>query len=117
MASMRKCMCCGDSYKYCPNCSDDKFKPLYMISFCSETCKDLWDTLSRYGMEMLTKSEAAEKIESLELKDKTEYVDCVQRDLEKVLKKDVKRGKRAELNFAEPVIEESHEVVNELEAL
>ena len=81
----RKCICCQSKYKYCPTCSDDKMKPTWMTEFCSEACKELWTTATKYNMEMLTKPEAKTVIEKLELKEKSEYVECVQKDLENIL--------------------------------
>ena len=81
----RKCICCQSKYKYCPTCSDDKMKPTWMTEFCGETCKELWTTATKYNMNMLTKPEAKAAIEALELKERSAYVECVQRDLENIL--------------------------------
>ena len=89
MASNRKCICCGEKYQYCPSCGNDRLKPTWYSSFCSETCKDLWKTLSEYSMEFINKSEAIELIDALPLKDKSKYVACVQRDLDKVFEKEI----------------------------
>lgn len=85
----RKCICCESKYKYCPTCSQDKSKPSYLATFCGEECMTLWTTATKYNMEMLTKPEAKEIIESLELKEKSAYVACVQRDLEVILEPEV----------------------------
>ena len=67
-----------------------------------------------------TKQEAQDIIKSLTLKPATEYVACVQRDLEVILREDPKpkRGKRTQIqpidDFAgitPTPVEESHEVV------
>lgn len=123
--SNRTCLCCSDKYSYCPDCSRaDKLKPTWYSTFCSETCNDLWLTLTRYNMNRITKSEAKSIISSLELKPMDVYAQCVQRDYAKIMAEDkkTKRGKRAALNLFDevlnvPVVEESHEVVNEIEAL
>ena len=81
----RKCICCQSKYQYCPTCSTDKNKPTWMTEFCVEACKELWTTATKYNMQMLTKSEAKEIIEGLELKERSEYVECVQKDLENIL--------------------------------
>ena len=81
----RKCICCQSKYQYCPTCSTDKTKPTWMTEFCVETCKELWTTATKYNMQMLTKSEAKEIIEGLKLKERSEYVECVQKDLENIL--------------------------------
>lgn len=89
MAS-RKCMCCNVKYSYCPTCGGDKKKPTYLSTFCSESCKDLWTTLSKVSMDMIDKSKAVEIINSLNLKDTSKYVECVQRDMKKLFEKEIK---------------------------
>ena len=93
MTSNRKCICCGEKYQYCPSCGNDRLKPTWYSSFCSETCKDLWKTLSEYSMELINKSKAIDLINTLPLKDKSKYVTCVQRDLGKLFEKEVKHNK------------------------
>lgn len=109
MASKRSCICCGDRYSYCPSCGSDRLKPTWYATFCSETCKDLWEVLSRYSMGFIEEKEAAETIQALSLKDKSKYVECVQRDMEKFLvkKQKSKRGKRAEVLVFDEVIPET----------
>lgn len=109
----RKCLSCSVEYSYCPNCSNsDKLAPSWKAEFCSEDCMTLWKTLTKYGMDRLTKSEAKSIISELELKPIESYVKCVQRDYKLVMEDEnkFKRGKRAEVIIDEPV-EESHEVV------
>lgn len=128
----RKCICCGTRYSYCPSCSNaDRLAPSWKAEFCSEPCKDLWLTATRFNMGKLTKQEAQDIIKSLTLKPASEYATCVQRDLEVILKEDPKpkRNKRItmqpidEVAAVEPTIieeiiieeqpevAESHEVV------
>lgn len=126
----RKCTCCSKHYSYCPSCSgSDRLAPSWKAEFCSETCKDLWLTCTRYNMQRLTKQEAQDVIKSLPLKPVNEYAQCVQRDLGVILKEESKpkRGKRIltqpidefadieqPLEVAEPTATEpAHEVVIE----
>lgn len=89
MAKSRKCQCCGTRYTYCPSCSGaDKLKPNWYSQFCSEPCMTIWTTAVKLNMELIDKSEAQTAIKALELKDKSEYVTCIQRDLDKILKED-----------------------------
>ena len=81
----RKCICCNTTYDFCPTCWDDRLKPAWMVEFCCEDCKDIWETATKFNMQLITKEEAKEKIESLNLKPHTEYVECVQRDLKNIL--------------------------------
>ena len=96
----RSCLCCGTKYQYCPTCSNDRMKPTWMTEFCEESCKELWTVATKFNMQMLTKEEAKEAISALKLKDKSVYVDCVQRDLENIM---------AEEKIEKPVVEEKIE--------
>nr|DAH39509.1 MAG TPA: hypothetical protein [Caudoviricetes sp.] len=96
----RKCLCCSTRYSYCPSCSRaDALLPTWHAEFCSEECMTLWQTATKYNMNKLTKSEAKGIISNLQLKPVSEYVTCVQRDLENILKEEPKpkRGKRIEV--------------------
>lgn len=105
MANNRKCLTCSTEYSYCPNCSRaDALKPYWYAEFCSDTCKNLWTTCVRYNLKKLTKQEAQEIIKSLPLKPNAEYVACVQRDLDIILKEEPK-PKRTKRTMAQPVDE------------
>ena len=108
MISNRKCICCGEKYQYCPSCGNDRLKETWYSAFCSETCKDLWQTLSKYSMGFINKSQAIELINTLPLKDKSKYVTCVQRDLGKLFEKEVKHNK----SVKKQVIIEKSEIEN-----
>lgn len=108
MVSNRKCICCGEKYQYCPSCGNDRLKETWYSAFCSETCKDLWQTLSKYSMGFINKSQAIKLINTLPLKDKSKYVTCVQRDLGKLFEKEVKRNK----SVKEQVMIEKLEIEN-----
>lgn len=117
MVKTRKCLCDGTKYSYCPDCSRaDALKPTWYSEFCSETCKDLWLTLTRYNMNRLTKAEAKSIILDLDLKPIESYVSCVQRDYAKVMaeEKKSKRGKRAEIQPVDDAINISKEVVESI---
>ena len=121
----RKCLCCSTRYSYCPSCSRaDALLPTWHAEFCSEECMTLWQTATKYNMNKLTKSEAKDIISNLQLKPTSEYVACVQRDLENILKEEPKpkRGKRIEAHpvddymdvVAPTLIEKiTHEVVKQ----
>lgn len=115
MAHLNKtCLCCSTRYSYCPSCSRlDALKETWYNEFCSESCKDLWMTLTKFGMNSLTKSEAKDIISALDLKSIESYVPCVQRDYSKVIKteKKPKRGKRAEIGVFDEVMNIEPEMV------
>ena len=114
----RKCLSCETSYEYCPNCSRaDKLAPAWKAQFCSESCMTLWRTLTKFGMNIITKSEAKSIISDLDLKPINSYVLCVKRDYDKVMadEKRPKRGKRSEIKIIDEAMdEEAHAIVEEL---
>lgn len=125
----RECYLCGESYQYCPTCSQDRTKPFWMAEFHSENCKDIFDICTRFNMELFTKDEAKEAIEKCDLSNKLSFRPSVQNTLSNLLKVDnvplestKKRGARAKTSIIdeamdiEPavvksVIEHTHEVV------
>ena len=118
----RKCLCCGTEYKYCYTCGIDRLKPTWMTEFCSEVCKELFETATKYNLQKLTKAEAKEIIEKLELKERSEYVECVQKDLEVIMAPEMVEEKP--VVETAPILEEmvspkknqkSHEVVRKEE--
>lgn len=132
MVTNKQCLACRTKFRHCPDCSKaDALKPTWASEFCSEPCATLWATLTKFGMSMLTKSEAKSIISELDLKPIDTYVDCVKRDYNIVMaeEKKPKRGKRIEIKPIDEVaniepdvinevlstVEESHEVVIEEE--
>ena len=112
----RKCLSCGTKYAYCPSCSRvNALEPSWKSEFCSETCMTLWTTLTKYGMDFLTKDEAKDIVSNLDLKPIASYADCIQRDYAKVMTEEpkFKRGKRIEVNPVDEFADIAHEVVEE----
>ena len=104
----KKCRACGTKYSYCPDCSRaDALKPTWYNDFCSEPCKELWYTLTRYNMERLTKTEAKLIISELDLQPIESYSQFVQRDYAKVMaeEKRQKRIKKVEIQPVEEFVE------------
>ena len=82
---MRECLCCGKSYKYCPNCGKDEKKPLWYDSFCSENCKDIFDITTEYYFGHITKDKAKEGFSKCDLSKLESFRDSVIRDVKKIL--------------------------------
>ena len=92
MVNRRKCLCCGKQYDFCPSCSRrDALLPAWHATFCCDECKTLWETATKYNLNKVTKDEAMQIISALNLKDKTEYVACIQRDLNNIFKEETKQ--------------------------
>ena len=54
MSVLRKCVCCGKEYDYCPACPK-KDQPGWMATFCSEPCKELFNIVSAYNTKRIGK--------------------------------------------------------------
>ena len=131
MSKKRECYLCGETYYYCPTCSNDKLKPAWMAEFHSESCKNIFDICTRFNMKRLTKAEAKAALKDCDMSNKAKFKDYVQRDLENIFAAEpkAKRGKRAETTIIDEVVTvepeviesivesvlESHEVVNKTE--
>ena len=97
----RKCCLCGESYKYCSTCSQDRVKPAWMSEFHSESCMRIFDICTRYNMGLMPQNEAQEALATCDLSNKENFKSYVQHDLENIFAKDIKIDKK------------SHEVVKE----
>ena len=91
----RKCITWGSTYEYCPTCWADRLKPAFMVDFCCEDCKNLWETATKFNMSLLSKEEAKAEITTLNLKPRAEYAECIQRDLKNILDETPKAAKPA----------------------
>ena len=84
----RKCYLCGENYKYCPTCSQDKMKPAYMAEFHDENCKNIFDICTRFNMTLMSKSEAKDALNACDLSNKANFKSYVQRDLDVIFKEE-----------------------------
>lgn len=110
MRKNRKCICCSIEYSYCPNCGGtDRLKPSWYSEFCSEDCKELWMTATKFNMGMIEKKDAKDIILALSLKDKSEYVKCVQTDLDNILKDEEKVPTKAKKPKSHVVVKKENE--------
>lgn len=108
----RECYLCGESYLYCPTCSQDRMKPTWMSEFHNENCKNIFDICTRFNMEMVSKEEAKAVLNDCDLSNKTKFKSFVQHDLEVIFANESnKRGKRAELGVYDDAMGCTHEVV------
>lgn len=82
MSVKRKCVCCGKEYDYCPSCPK-KDQPGWMVTFCSESCKELLNIVSAYNVKRVSK-EAVIKYMSEHNLEVDKYVDSVKRVLNEV---------------------------------
>ena len=92
----RECYLCGQDYKYCPTCSQDRMKPAWMAEFHDENCKNIFDICTRFNMGLISKSEAQDELMACNLSNQENFKSYVQHDIENIL-------------FEEPVEEKTEE--------
>lgn len=100
----RECYLCGESYSYCPTCSQDRMKPTWMSEFHSESCKNIFDICTRFNMKLMSKTEAQVALKSCDLSNRENFKSYVQTDLDNILKDEEKVPTKAKKS-------KSHEVV------
>lgn len=67
MKNNKTCAVCHGEYLYCPNCKKDENKPTWMFVFCSENCRDIYETTSAYGRKDITAKEAKNRLDKLDI--------------------------------------------------
>ena len=65
MAKNRICLICGNKYDYCPTCDRDRLKPSWYTLFCSETCYDINNILSKNTAGKLSIAEANKELNKI----------------------------------------------------
>ena len=83
----RICIACGKGYHYCPNCSKDAKKPIWMFILCSETCHEVYEILNKRGFKEITDEEAKEALLKLNITG-MEFEANTQRQINDLLKED-----------------------------
>ena len=119
----RKCILCGNGYKYCPSCPKDAKKETWYAIFDSENCKNISKALTDYNLHKISKDEARNALLacdlSIQLNDhyRNEINEIIV-EPEPMVDPKPKRGKRAQIKsiddfagIAPTPVEESHEVV------
>lgn len=82
---LRTCCTCRKTYKYCPKCQEDKDKPYYHFLFCSENCKNIYDTLSAYEDGRITASEAKMQLDKSDLTRFDDFGESYKSSIAKIL--------------------------------
>lgn len=103
----RKCYLCGEKYKYCPTCSQDRSKPSWMNEFHNENCKNIFDICTRFNMGTMSKKEAQDALKNCDLSGKENFKSYVQTDFENIFADEKPEAKQNK------VIDTIHEVVKQ----
>lgn len=61
----RTCVVCGGHYDYCTNCDQFANYPAFMAMYCSQECVDLFDILTSYTGQSISKKEARKRLQNI----------------------------------------------------
>ena len=100
MAKERKCLCCGKTYEYCPNCG--KASSPWKIDFDTEECRDIFNIISAYNMGIAKEKNVLAIIEKYSVTDFMKYKDSINAKLQEMFSKNNRNVKNVEI----PVVEE-----------
>lgn len=76
----RKCVVCGEEYFYCStNCTESKGKPSWMMSFCSENCKKVYEACAAFYAKMMSAEQAKSILDTCDLSDKGHFTVATQK--------------------------------------
>lgn len=98
----RHCKVCGAEYNYCPGCPEYTNEPRWRISYDTENCKEIFDTLVKQSTGKMTTKSARRKLLRLDLSNVESFNPDIRRHLESVIntpvetKKEVKEEPNSE---------------------
>lgn len=95
MKHNKKCCVCGDSYYYCTGCVNKS--PAYMVSFCCENCRSIYNAVAGFNMGDYTKEEAVELLKQCDLSKQESFSKLMRESIDKILdapKQEIKSEKR-----------------------
>lgn len=81
----RVCATCGKTYKFCPSCGEDALKPAWMVEYCTEDCKDIWEIATKFNLKVMTKEQARTEMLKIKLNPIDTYSDAVKQDIKNII--------------------------------
>lgn len=78
MKDLRKCICCGKEYEYCPKCGKYDKYPRWMINFHDANCNEIFKTAIEYVAHNITDDQARARLDKCDLSNKTAFQPAVQ---------------------------------------
>lgn len=79
------CILCGKKYSFCNRCEEYDHLPRWMAIYCSENCKNIFNTISGYNMKLKTKEEAASALGECDLSKKNQFNQACQQYIDEIL--------------------------------
>jgi len=107
MAKKRVCLACGKTYKYCNNCPEFSSRPTWMTEFDCEECKEIFNAVSAYNMELMSANEVKAIIKKYNVTDFSKFKKSIADKLKEV------NGMKIEEPKVEPKAEVKEEKAEE----
>lgn len=114
----RKCVCCQTEYYFCPNCSDYDTLPRWMTIFHDENCREIFNTVSSYCNNVITKDQAKKRLDKCDLSNKHTFKDSIKSKISEIYRETLVEAvekeiaKEAEKEIVEETVMET-EIVTE----
>lgn len=108
----KKCILCGREYRYCPSCKEHEDKPIWMNSYCSESCKDLFLTATDYLVGLVTKEQMKAVIDRSDLSRRDTFHNGVAKIIDELISMK-ETIEKEEVSIDDDVVVEKNEEVSE----
>ena len=96
MANNRICLTCGKPYAYCGSCQSSLNLPVWKNIFDTENCKTVFETVSDYAQNAITKEAARIRLSKCDVSGV--FKDNIKSFIEDINKEDLKNTKENETN-------------------
>lgn len=80
----KKCKCCGTDYLYCFHCDADKNKPTWMMMFHDDNCRNIFQIITDFNANELSKKEAIDKLNNCDLSNRKSFLEPIQNGLNEI---------------------------------
>lgn len=91
------CLLCKQTYEYCGGCSKYKNLPTYMTTFCSENCKNIYQTMADFENGKISKDKAELKLAGLDTTRHMFYTNSFASSYKKIVENDEGASKKNEV--------------------
>lgn len=88
MANNRICLTCGKPYEYCGSCPSSLNLPVWKNIFDTENCKTVFETVSDYAQNAITKESAKVRLSKCDVS--CTFKNNIQKLIDDINEKDVK---------------------------
>lgn len=96
----RTCAACSSSYYYCQSCPDEH-RETWHIMFCCESCKTVFDVITKYYYKHIDKEQARELLKDIDLSDTSKYSKGTQEQLKEIFSYENTNGEKPKVEFIE----------------